>query len=98
MFQAYIWLCVLEGNLSVVKGELLPLCLLVFPAVDVKWVFVECGVLWLTREIQAHLSPEQSSLFVPYAQQIQQLFVAANPEETNEVAMHQVVQKIALGA
>jgi hypothetical protein len=92
MFQAYIWLCVLEGNVSVVAGELLPLCLIVFPAVNVKWTLVECGVLWIIQEIQTYLNPEQNELFTPYAQQIQQLFVAANPAMVDEVAIHQAMR------
>ncbi|NEP01858.1 MAG: hypothetical protein F6K58_25020 [Symploca sp. SIO2E9] len=35
MFQAYLWLCVLEDSMAVVEKELLPLCLMVFPALKV---------------------------------------------------------------
>jgi hypothetical protein len=95
MFQAYIWLCVLEDSLSVVKEELLPLCLLVFPTAKVQWVFVECAVSWIVEEIQSFLDEEQLKLFSPYADRIQQLFITANPNGVDEGAIHQAMQELA---
>lgn len=83
MFQAYMWLCVLEGNLSSVQEELLPLCMLVFPCAQVKWNFVVQGIRWLIEEIQAELEPKQQQLFMLTAAPIERLFVAANPEVAN---------------
>jgi hypothetical protein len=86
MFQAYLWLCVLEGSMSPVTGELLPLCLLVFPSVDVKWEFVTQGVLWLIQEIQLHLDAEQNRMLAPFAQRLYQLFLQTNPATNAKAA------------
>jgi hypothetical protein len=99
MFQSYIWLCVLEGNISVVQQELIPLCLLVFPALEVKWTFVEQGISWLRREIQPHLDREQLTLFDPIIVQIQQAFATANPHQVNESDLRQQMrQRVAFTA
>ena len=37
MMQGYLWLCVLENNFIAVEQELIPLCVLVFPSVQVTW-------------------------------------------------------------
>jgi hypothetical protein len=84
MFQAYIWLCLLEGNVSVIREELLPLCLLVFPALDVKWSFVEQGVIWIVEEIQLSLDGQQNQLFGPFGEEIRSLFAKANPDFVDE--------------
>jgi hypothetical protein len=86
MFQAYIWLCVLEGSMSSITGELLPLCLLVFPSIDVKWEFVTQGIIWLIQEIQLHLDAEQNRLLAPYAQRMYQLFLQTNPATNAKAA------------
>jgi hypothetical protein len=96
MFQSYIWLAVLEGNASVIEHELLPLCLLVFPAVDVKWGFVEQGIRWIMQEIQLSLDPEQNKLFSPLADQIQTLFNHANPDLVSEAVLGQQMRDRAL--
>ena len=80
MFQAYLWLCLLENSLSVIENELLPLCLIVFPSTNVQWQLVTQGVENLMVTIQAQLSASEKTLFDKYAQPIQQLFVNANPE------------------
>ncbi|MCT7950851.1 hypothetical protein NG798_13710 [Ancylothrix sp. C2] len=66
MFQVYLWTCVLEGNLSALKDELFPLCVLLYPALKVDWELVRQMLYLLAQEISGHLSEEQRSLFVPY--------------------------------
>lgn len=87
MFQAYLWLCVLEGNMSSVEEELLPLCLMVFPAVSVDWELVEVSIDVMIECIQQHLDTRYAPLVRPYMQAMKQLFVQAkhSPEfiETN---------------
>lgn len=91
LFQAYLWLCVLEGSMSPVTGELLPLCLLVFPSVDVKWEFVTQGVLWLIQEIQLYLDAQQNQILAPFAQRLYQLFLQTNPAINPKAANTQAI-------
>jgi hypothetical protein len=74
MFQAYLWLCVLEGNMSAVEQELLPLCRMVFPSIEVSWELVEQLLPLLVTEIQARVSPAEMRILQPYTQSMQQLF------------------------
>jgi hypothetical protein len=74
MFQAYLWLCALEGNMSAVEEELLPLCKMVFPSIEVSWELVEQLVPLLVTEIEARLSSAQMRILQPYTQSMQQLF------------------------
>jgi hypothetical protein len=74
MFQGYLWLCALEGNMRAVEEELLPLCIMVFPSIDVSWELVEQLLPLLVAEIQARVSPEQVQLLLPYTEAMQQLF------------------------
>ncbi|MGQ4648885.1 hypothetical protein [Lyngbya aestuarii] len=74
MFQAYLWLCVLEGSMAAVEQELLPLCTMVFPCIDVQWELVEQITPLLLEEFRDRLEPEQLSLLLPYTQAMQGLF------------------------
>jgi hypothetical protein len=57
-----------------VEEELLPLCIMVFPSIDVSWELVEQLLPLLVAEIQARVSPEQVQLLLPYTEAMQQLF------------------------
>jgi hypothetical protein len=74
MFQGYLWLCVLEGNMSAVEEELLPLCLMVFPSIEVTWDLVEQLMPLLITEIQTCISSAQKQFLRPYTRAMQQLF------------------------
>jgi hypothetical protein len=74
MFQGYLWLCALEGNMKAVEEEFLPLCMMVFPSINVTWELVEQVLPLLVNEIQARVSPAQMHLLQPYTQAMQQLF------------------------
>lgn len=77
MFQAYLWLCVLEGNMSSVENELLPLCLMAFPAISVDWTMTEVSVELMNVSIQKRLDTEHMALIQPYMQSMKQLFIQA---------------------
>jgi len=74
MFQGYLWLCALEENMTAVEEELLPLCIMVFPSINVSWELVEQLLPLLVAEIQKRLSLDEMSLLLPYTQAMQQLF------------------------
>ncbi len=74
MFQGYLSLCVLEQSMASVQDELLPLCIMVFPSVDVSWKLVKQMTRLLMDEVLARVSNEYKSLLVPYTTVMQQLF------------------------
>lgn len=88
MFQTYIWLAVLEGDLSVIENELLPLCLLVFPCSKVKWAFVQSGIEWIGEEISNHLTSQEKSVFSSFINPIQAMFRQASPAQADIDNIH----------
>jgi len=77
MFQAYLLLCVLEGNMIPIKQRLLPLCVIVFPSINVKWELIEQIVPLLVEEFQLRLDLEEMKVLEPYTTAMEQLF--SNP-------------------
>lgn len=67
MFQAYLWLCVLQGDLKAVEQELVALCIMVMESVGVGWEMTARWNEFLMEEIVKHLDPSQKSLVQPYA-------------------------------
>lgn len=74
MFQAYLWLCLLEESMQSVEQELVILCVMVMQGVDVKWELTEQWTKVLLDEILSRLNPQQKELLLPYAQKMQQVF------------------------
>ena len=75
MFQAYLWLCLLEGSMSPIKHELVDLCVMVMTGVKVKWEMTELWNKVLSEEIIARLTPDQALLVLPYTEGLQQAFI-----------------------
>ncbi|GAP97677.1 hypothetical protein [Leptolyngbya sp. NIES-2104] len=67
MFQCYLWLCVLHQDLSPITVRLLPLCLMVFPSVNISWEFIDQTVRLLVEEVRSRLTQNQWSIVQPYA-------------------------------
>jgi len=90
MFQAYLWLCVLEGNMVAIEKELVGLCVLVMTGVDVQWEMVELWNQLLVEEILDRVTPRQRQLLKPYTQRLKDIFWhyrdrfqnASDPEDT----------------
>ncbi len=74
MFQAYLWVCVLEQSMAVMEKELYPLCEMVYPSVSVSWELVESMVGLLVDKILIRLNSEQQSIVQPYTTAMQKLF------------------------
>lgn len=74
MFQGYLLLCLLEGNMDAIQKHLLPLCVMVFPAVGVSWIWIDSMLRMMISQIEAVLSPQQWSLVAPYAAQLLEIF------------------------
>lgn len=67
MFQAYLWLCVLQGSLTAIDQELVALCIMVMESVGVKWEMTARWNEFLLKEILSRLNREQRQLLQPYA-------------------------------
>ncbi|MEM1253614.1 MAG: hypothetical protein AAGI69_14370 [Cyanobacteria bacterium P01_H01_bin.21] len=80
-FQLYIWLSLLENNLSVIRRELLPLSVLVLPCSDVCWQLVQHCIQWLGEEIHPYLTPHETLMVSSYIKPIQRLFKQTSPEQ-----------------
>lgn len=66
MFQVYLWVCILEGSIAVIQEELFPLCLMLYPTLNVSWELVRQMLFLLGKEVRGYLSIEQLAMFQPY--------------------------------
>ncbi|MEM9452123.1 MAG: hypothetical protein AAGA75_26840 [Cyanobacteria bacterium P01_E01_bin.6] len=62
MFQTYLWVCLLEKNISVVQQELFPLCVMLYPTFNVRWDLVRYMLKLLQREFCRLLAPNEFAL------------------------------------
>ncbi|EKV03076.1 Phycobilisome protein [Leptolyngbya sp. PCC 7375] len=92
MFQAYIWLCVLEDSASVIEKQLLPLCLQVFSLTDVQWELVNFGVQTIIKTILEQLLPHEQAIFKKQADIIESLFLNAQPQEEQVALLKKQLQ------
>lgn len=74
MFQAYLWLSVLEQNNQAIEQELITLCIIVMQSLDVRWNLIERWTVNLCDEIMHRLDQSQQFLLLPYTQRMQQAF------------------------
>ncbi|NJP10037.1 MAG: hypothetical protein HC866_11605 [Leptolyngbyaceae cyanobacterium RU_5_1] len=80
MFQAYLWLCVLEGSMASVEQELLGLCVMVLPGVGVKWEMMELWTQVLATELLRHIKPSQQPYIRTYTTSMHQIFLKARTQ------------------
>lgn len=76
MFQTYLWVCLLEGNISSVQQELFPLCVMLYPVLNVRWELVRYMLLMLEHETSRRLEPSQWMQYRPYLKSLQMMFSA----------------------
>ncbi|MEO0534233.1 MAG: hypothetical protein AAF215_10255 [Cyanobacteria bacterium P01_A01_bin.123] len=74
MFQAYLWVCILERNIHSVQQELFPLCVMLYPTLNVSWSMVRQMLTHLDSSIHRLLTPEQWQVCVPYLGAMHQIF------------------------
>jgi hypothetical protein len=74
MFQAYLWLCVLEDSLVPVEQELVELCVMVMTGVGVSWELIQQFIQVLLDEVLDRVSSEQKCLLLPYTQEMLKAF------------------------
>lgn len=74
MFQVYLCLCVLEGNIRSVQQELFPLCVMLYPRLKVSWTLVQEMLLMMGWEMHSSLPLEDVSVFLPYLRTLSEMF------------------------
>ena len=76
MKQAYFWLSFLENSLAPIEEELVPLFVMVNPAIGVRWEFMKLANQVLFEAILNRLHPLQAKQVRPYADSYIQAFIA----------------------
>ncbi|OUL30052.1 hypothetical protein [Nostoc sp. 106C] len=74
MFQVYLWVCALEGNIAAVQQELFPLCVMLYPRLNVQWEIIRQMLLLLKQEVETYITPEQNQTLIPYSQALWNMF------------------------
>ncbi|KAM3112290.1 hypothetical protein [Phormidesmis sp. 146-33] len=74
MFQVYLWVCVLENNISAIQQELFPLCVMLYPRLKVRWELVRQLIHLLGAEVRSYLEPSQAKYYAPYYQALWSMF------------------------
>ncbi|MEH2230654.1 MAG: hypothetical protein V7K71_13580 [Nostoc sp.] len=74
MFQVYLWVCILENNISAIQQELFPLCVMLYPRLKVRWELVRQLIHLLGTEIRSRLEPKQAAYFLAYYESLQAMF------------------------
>jgi hypothetical protein len=74
MFQVYLCLCTLENSIRSVQQELFPLCVMLYPRLQVSWELVQEMLRTMGWEMHERLSPEQLAVFYPYLKALTEMF------------------------
>lgn len=74
MFQVYLCLCVLEDSIYSVQQELFPLCVMLYPRLQVRWELVQQMLLLMSWEMQDRLPLEDVTVFLPYLRTFAEMF------------------------
>lgn len=82
MFQTYIWVCLLEDNVSVVQQELFPLCVMLYPTFNVKWQIVRYMLILLEREFVKLLAPAEFAQCASFFDALKSMF---SPEVVDRI-------------
>ncbi|NEQ30536.1 MAG: hypothetical protein F6K04_05975 [Leptolyngbya sp. SIO4C5] len=81
MFQTYLWVCLLENNVSAVQQELFPLCVMLYPTLNVRWGLVRQMLVLLEKHFGILLDEAQMALLKPYLSATNAMFAADVFEE-----------------
>jgi hypothetical protein len=74
MFQVFIWVCLLEGNLHAVETELFPLCVMIYPRLNVSWELISQMTHLLRNEVVSCLPAAQAEYCEPFYNVLRRLF------------------------
>jgi len=76
MFQVYLCLCVLEDSIQSVQRELFPLCVMLYPRLNVSWRLVQDMLQQIGWEMHDRLPPDHAATFLPYLRTLIEMFSA----------------------
>jgi hypothetical protein len=74
MFQIYLCLCLLEGNVRSVQEQLFPLCVMIYPRLNVSWELVQEMLEAMGWEMHKRLMPGDMMQFLPYLRTLSHMF------------------------
>jgi hypothetical protein len=74
MFQVYLCLCALENNICSVQQELFPLCVMLYPRLNVRWKLVQEMLQTIGWEMHDRLAPDHVAVFLPYLRALTEMF------------------------
>lgn len=74
MFQVYLCLCVLEDDIRSVQQELFPLCVMLYPRLNVSWRLVQDMLKTMGWDMHDRLSPNDMATFLPYLRTLTEMF------------------------
>src|SRR5919202_5135679 len=74
MFQVYLCLCVLEDDIQAVQQELFPLCVMLYPRLNVSWRLVQDMLKTLGWDMHDRLSANDMATFLPYLRTLTEMF------------------------
>lgn len=74
MFQVYLCLCVLENSIQSVQQELFPLCVMLYPRLNVSWRLVQDMLQQIGWEMHSHLPPDHVATFLPHLRTLIDMF------------------------
>jgi hypothetical protein len=74
MFQVYLCLCVLEDDIRSVQRELFPLCVMLYPRLNVSWRLVQDMLKIVGWDMHDRLPPNDMATFLPYLRTLTEMF------------------------
>lgn len=74
MFQIYLCLSVLEGNVAAIQQELFPLCIMLYPPLQVRWFLVRQMLELLESRLKEGVAADSYEVFAPALQTFQNMF------------------------
>lgn len=74
MFQVYLWLCVLQGNLETIEQDLVVLSALVYKGIGIPWEMTVKGTKLLAEAILNALNSSEQDIVSPYTEGMVRIF------------------------
>jgi hypothetical protein len=77
MFQIYLWVCLLENDLEALQQELFPLCVMIYPGLNVSWELVQQMIFLLGKEFQLRSQDMDTQVLMPFYAALREMFSPA---------------------
>lgn len=74
MFQVYLCLCVLEDSIRSFQQQLFPLCVMLYPQLNVQWELVQDMLKVLRWEMYDRLDSKAVQIFLPHLLALTEMF------------------------